>query len=212
MKSFLECTNQHMLTMFSMDAAEQQWYYIYTVVKKPTRVLVHACVTFVGKLNSYIALLPPSIYDSPKGTSMSTRPSKPFSKCKVAINLLLQTGSPRRKRRLRSIASSARNMEVHLTLTTQTSAIGGMRKMVTLSLAGTRSQTQSHLVSCVPIQIPLHNLRTRLPILRKPWSWSHKAARNAPTTATVLILKRKLGWVVQGNLYVECRTKIVEQN
>ena len=36
MKSFLDCTKHHMLTMFPMDAAEVERYYISTVVKKPS--------------------------------------------------------------------------------------------------------------------------------------------------------------------------------
>lgn len=75
-KSFMQCTTHHLLTIFNMDAAEQQLYYISNVLKKPQRVTVRAFFTRVEQLNSYVKLLP-SIYNSPKATE-STEPAKPF--------------------------------------------------------------------------------------------------------------------------------------
>ena len=86
LKSFYDCTKHHVLTMFSMDAAEQQRYYITTGIRKSGRVTVRAFFTRVEQLNSYIALLP-SIYDSPKATT-STRPAKPFSEADLAGHIL----------------------------------------------------------------------------------------------------------------------------
>ena len=86
MKSFLDCTKHHVLTMFSMDAAEVEKYYISTVIKKPVRITIRAFFTRVEQLNSYIALLP-SIYDSPKATP-ATKPAKPFSESELAGHIL----------------------------------------------------------------------------------------------------------------------------
>jgi hypothetical protein len=86
MKSFLDCTKHHVLTMFSMDAAEVEKYYISTVIKKPSRVTIRAFFTRVEQLNSYIALLP-SIFNSPKATT-STRLAKPFSESELAGHIL----------------------------------------------------------------------------------------------------------------------------
>lgn len=86
MESFLDCTKHHVLTMFPMDAAEVQKYYISTVVKKPSRVTVRAFFTRVEQLNSYIELLP-SIYNSSKATT-STKLAKPFSESELAGHIL----------------------------------------------------------------------------------------------------------------------------
>ena len=69
MKSFLDCTKHHVLTMFLMDAAEVERYYISTVIKKPSRVTVRTFFTRVEQLNSYIELLP-SIYNSSKANTI----------------------------------------------------------------------------------------------------------------------------------------------
>ena len=86
LRAFMECTKHHVLTMFPMDAAEQQQLYISTVLKKPGRIPVRAFFTRVEQLNSYIELLP-SIYNSPKATT-STRPAKPFSEAELANHIL----------------------------------------------------------------------------------------------------------------------------
>ncbi|MFM8588488.1 MAG: hypothetical protein ACKOBX_09120, partial [Bacteroidota bacterium] len=85
-KSFMQCTTHHLLTIFNMDAAEQQLYYISNVLKKPQRVTVRAFFTRVEQLNSYVKLLP-SIYNSPKATE-STEPAKPFTEAQLAVLLL----------------------------------------------------------------------------------------------------------------------------
>ena len=86
MASFLDCTKHHVLTMFPMDAAEVERYYISTVIKKPSRVTVRAFFTRVEQLNSYIELLP-SIYNSSKATT-STKLAKPFSESELAGHIL----------------------------------------------------------------------------------------------------------------------------
>ena len=86
MKSFLDCTKHHVLTMFPMDAAEVEKNYIATVLKKPNRIPIRAFFTRVEQLNSYIALLP-SIYNSPMATT-STKLARPFSESDLAGHLL----------------------------------------------------------------------------------------------------------------------------
>ncbi len=45
----------HLLTVFPINAAEQEKYYIATVLKKPQRVDVRQFVPHVEQLNAYIA-------------------------------------------------------------------------------------------------------------------------------------------------------------
>ena len=86
MKSFLDCTKHHVLTMFPRDAAEVEKNYISQVIRKPNRIPVRNFFTRVEQLNSYIALLP-SIYNSPMATT-STKLAKPFSESELAGHLL----------------------------------------------------------------------------------------------------------------------------
>jgi hypothetical protein len=48
----------HLLTVFPINAAEQEKYYITNVLKKPHRINVHQFVHRVEQLNAYITQMP----------------------------------------------------------------------------------------------------------------------------------------------------------
>jgi hypothetical protein len=71
-KSFNNCVMFHLLTAFSINAAEQEKYYILNVLKKPQRVYARQFVRRVEQLNAYIAQMPCFNY-SPNANA-STKP------------------------------------------------------------------------------------------------------------------------------------------
>jgi hypothetical protein len=84
--SFDDCVTHHLLTVFTIDAADRQKFYISNHLKKPQRVTVRAFFTRVEQLNSYIELLP-GLYNSPKaGPAM--KPVEPFDEAELACQLL----------------------------------------------------------------------------------------------------------------------------
>jgi hypothetical protein len=70
--SFNDCIMFHLLTACSINAAEQEKYYISNVLKKPQRVNVRQFVCHVEQLNAYIAQIP-CFYYSPNANA-STKP------------------------------------------------------------------------------------------------------------------------------------------
>jgi hypothetical protein len=71
-KLFTNCIMFHLLTVFPINTAEQEKYYISNVLKKPQRVNVRQFVRCVEQLNAYIAQMP-CFYYSPN-TNASTKP------------------------------------------------------------------------------------------------------------------------------------------
>jgi hypothetical protein len=59
-ESFEDCVVFHLLTVFSINAVEQEKYYITNVFKKPQCINVHQFVCCVEQLNAYIAQSAPS--------------------------------------------------------------------------------------------------------------------------------------------------------
>jgi hypothetical protein len=57
-QSLDNCFMFHLLTMFPINAAEQEKYYITNLLKKPQRVNMHQFVHRVEQLNAYIAQMP----------------------------------------------------------------------------------------------------------------------------------------------------------
>jgi hypothetical protein len=57
-KSFNNCVMFHLLTVFPINAAEQEKYYILNVLKKPQCVNVRQFECHVEQLNAYIAQMP----------------------------------------------------------------------------------------------------------------------------------------------------------
>jgi hypothetical protein len=57
-ESFNDCIMFHLLTLFLINAAEQEKYYVTNVLKKPQRINVRQFVHRVKQLNTYIAQMP----------------------------------------------------------------------------------------------------------------------------------------------------------
>ncbi len=86
-KSFDDCMMFHLLTMFPYNMAEQEWYNITNVLKKPQWVSVCQFMQHVEQLNSYIAQLT-CWYYSPS-TKPSTIPMNvPFAKADLASHVI----------------------------------------------------------------------------------------------------------------------------
>jgi hypothetical protein len=71
-KSFNNCVVFHLLTVFPINTAGQEKYYITNVLKKPQCVDVHQFVRQVEQVNAYIAHMP-CFYYSPNADA-STKP------------------------------------------------------------------------------------------------------------------------------------------
>jgi hypothetical protein len=77
----------HLLTVFPIDAAEQEKYYISNVLKKPQRINVRQFVWHVKQLNAYIAQMP-CFYYNPNANA-STRPENVwFTEAELGAHVL----------------------------------------------------------------------------------------------------------------------------
>jgi hypothetical protein len=86
-KSFNDCIMFHPLTVFPINAAEQEKYYVTNVLKKPQRVNVRQFVRCVEQLNAYIAQMP-CFYYSPHANA-STKPKNiPFTEAELGAHAL----------------------------------------------------------------------------------------------------------------------------
>jgi hypothetical protein len=87
-ESFNNCVMFHLLTVFPINAAEQEKYYATNVLKKPQRVNVHQFVRHVlEQLNAYIAQMP-CFYYSPHANA-STKPKNiPFTEAELGAHVL----------------------------------------------------------------------------------------------------------------------------
>jgi hypothetical protein len=78
-KSFNNCIMVHLLTVFPINAAEQEKYYISNVLKKPQRINVRQFVRQVEQLNAFIPQMPCFYYSPDVNTSMRTFCSRRMS-------------------------------------------------------------------------------------------------------------------------------------
>ncbi len=86
-KSFNNCVMFHLLTAFSINAAEQEKYYISNVLRKPLHINVHQFVRCVEQLNAYISQMP-CFYYSPNANA-STKPKNiPFTEAELGAHVL----------------------------------------------------------------------------------------------------------------------------
>jgi hypothetical protein len=86
-KLFINCMVFHLLTVFPINAAEQEKYYILNVLKKPQHVNVRQFVHRVKQLNAYIAQMP-CFYYSPNANA-STKPENiPFTEAELGPHML----------------------------------------------------------------------------------------------------------------------------
>jgi hypothetical protein len=73
--------------MFPNNAAEQEKYYIFNVLKKPQRVGIRQFVQLLEQLNTYVAQLP-CWYNSPSYNTSMMPANIPFSEADLASHIL----------------------------------------------------------------------------------------------------------------------------
>jgi hypothetical protein len=86
-KLFNICMMFHLLTVFPINAAEQEKYYILNVLKKPQLVNVHQFVRRVEQLNAYIAQMP-CFYYSPNANAGTKPKNVPFTEAELGAHVL----------------------------------------------------------------------------------------------------------------------------
>jgi hypothetical protein len=86
-KSFNDCIMFHLLTVFPINAAEKEKYYISNVLKKPQRINVRQFVRRVEQLNAYIAQMP-CFYYSPNANASTKPENVPFTEAELGANVL----------------------------------------------------------------------------------------------------------------------------
>jgi hypothetical protein len=60
----LDCIKLYKLTIFPVDAAEKQPYYMTQTVKKPQQAMIHQYMACMGVLNDYLSHLH-MVFNSP---------------------------------------------------------------------------------------------------------------------------------------------------
>jgi hypothetical protein len=80
---FLDCIELHKLTIFPVDAAEKQRYYMTQTVKKPQRATVRQYMARKGILNDYLAHLP-TVFNSPMAVKETKKGNVPFDEADLA--------------------------------------------------------------------------------------------------------------------------------
>jgi hypothetical protein len=86
-KSFNDCVMFHLLTVFPINAAEQEKYYISNVLKKPRCVNVRQFVHCVEQLNAYITQMP-CFYYSPNANASTKPENVPFTEAMLGAHVL----------------------------------------------------------------------------------------------------------------------------
>jgi hypothetical protein len=86
-KLFKDCIMFHLLTVFPINTAEQEKYFISNVLRKPQRINVRQFIWHVEQLNAYIAQMP-CFYYSPNANA-STKPENiPFTEAELWAHVL----------------------------------------------------------------------------------------------------------------------------
>ncbi len=85
--SFMVCIELHKLTIFAVDAAETQRYYMQQSVKKPQRVPVRQFMARMGLLNDYLAHLT-TVKNSPMVVKDTRAGNVPLDKADLASIIL----------------------------------------------------------------------------------------------------------------------------
>jgi hypothetical protein len=81
--SLLDCIKLHKLTIFPVDAAEKQRYYMTQMVKKPQRATLCRYMAHMGILNDYLAHLP-TVFNSPMAVEGTKKGNMPFNEVDLA--------------------------------------------------------------------------------------------------------------------------------
>jgi hypothetical protein len=84
-KLFNDCIMFHLLTVFPINAAEQEKYYI--LLKKPQCVNVHQFIRRVEQLNAYIAQMP-CFYYSPNANASAKPNNVLFTEAELGCHVL----------------------------------------------------------------------------------------------------------------------------
>ncbi len=86
-KSFKDCVMFHLLTVFPINAAEQEKYYIINVLKKPQNVNVRQFARCVEQLNAYLGQMP-CFYYSPNANAGTKPKNIPFMEAELGSHVL----------------------------------------------------------------------------------------------------------------------------
>jgi hypothetical protein len=81
--AFLDCIELHKLTIFPVDAAEKQRYYMVQTIKKPQQVTVHQYMACMGVLNNYLTHLP-TVFNSSIAVEGTKKGNVPFNEADLA--------------------------------------------------------------------------------------------------------------------------------
>jgi hypothetical protein len=81
--SFLDCIKLHKLTVFPVDTAENQRYYMTQTVKKPQRAMVRQYMACMGILNNYLTHLP-MVFNSSMAVEGTKKGNVPFNEADLA--------------------------------------------------------------------------------------------------------------------------------
>jgi hypothetical protein len=81
--AFLDCIELHKLTIFPIDAAKKQRYYMTQTVKKPQRVTVRQYMARMGILNDYLAHLS-MVFNSSMAVEGTKKGNVPFDEADLA--------------------------------------------------------------------------------------------------------------------------------
>jgi hypothetical protein len=85
--SLWECINFHKLTVYFINAAERQRFYMLCNLKKPAKSSIRAHVTRMETLNKYLGLLP-TIKNSPQAVTSMELGNVPFNETTLASIIL----------------------------------------------------------------------------------------------------------------------------
>jgi hypothetical protein len=86
-KLFNNCVMFHLLTVFPINAAEQEKYFISNVLKKPQRINIRQFICCVEQLNAYIAQMP-CFYYSPSANASTKPENVPFMEAELGAHVL----------------------------------------------------------------------------------------------------------------------------
>jgi hypothetical protein len=81
--AFLDCIKLHKLTIFPVDAAEKQHYYMAQMVKKTKQTTVPQYMACMGVLNDYLAHLP-TVFNSSMAVEGTKKGIVPFDEADLA--------------------------------------------------------------------------------------------------------------------------------
>jgi hypothetical protein len=85
--SLWECIDFHKLTVYSVDAAERQRFYMLCNLKKPAKSIIRSHVTRMETLNKYLEQLP-TIKNSPMAVASTEYGNVPFNESTLASIIL----------------------------------------------------------------------------------------------------------------------------